>query len=280
MADLPEGKLNDVIGNANGFFNLLDQIIKFDPKVSDPYNARNSAVNNIINQYDHNFTFLFPYIAYASAKQRDFGALEREARASIQGVADHAAEITRELEKQKDEGSRILDDVRKVAAEHGVSQQAVYFQEESERHDKQAESWKCITIGTAIGLGLFAAVSVFLHKWPFLAPTDTYTGLQLALSKGLVFAVIAYFLFLAARNFLAHKHNAIVNRHRQNALLTFNALVNAAGQPEARDIVLSYASACIFAPQDTGYTKPSAGGADVPTNIIQTVPKLTSSSAG
>lgn len=281
LSDFPDGKLNEVTSNANSFFNQLDEILKFDPKVADPFNARNNFINNLNSQYDHYFTFLSPYIAYASSRQRDFGALEREARASIQAVADHATEITGELEKQRQEGSRILDDVRKVAAEHGVSQQAVYFQTESALHDTLAESWKKITIGTAIGLGVFAALSVFLHKWPFLSPTDTYSGLQLALSKGLVFLVIAYFLLLSARNFLAHKHNAIVNRHRQNALLTFNALVNAAGQPEARDIVLSYAAACIFAPQETGYTKTSGGsGTDVPTNIIQTVPKLTSSATG
>jgi hypothetical protein len=81
-------------------------------------------------------------------------------------------------------------------------------------------------------------------------------------------------LLLSARNFLSHKHNEIVNRHRQNALLTFKALVDAAGQKEAQDVVLSYAAACIFAPQETGYTKTTGTMPEVPTNIIQSVPKL------
>lgn len=279
LKDFPASKLNEIHSQANGFFNQLEGILKFDPKVADAYNVRNSAIDNLRNQYEHYFNFLSPFIAYASSRQRDFGALEREARASIQTVADHAADITHELETQREEAARILADVRRVAAEHGVSQQAVYFQQESDLHEQQAESWKLITIWTAVGLGVFAAGSVFLHKWSVLAPTDTYTSIQLGLSKALVFVVIAYVLLLSARNFLAHKHNAIVNKHRQNALLTFNALVNAAGQPEARDIVLSYASACIFAPQETGYTKSGGGGADVPSNIIQTVPKLTSTAA-
>jgi hypothetical protein len=99
----------------------------------------------------------------------------------------------------------------------------------------------------------------------------------LGLSKILIFAVLAYMLLLCARNFLSHKHNAIVNKHRQNALLTFNALVAAAGTEERRDVILTYAAACIFSPQDTGYTKAGAGPqSEMPLNIIQALPKLMS----
>ena len=82
-------------------------------------------------------------------------------------------------------------------------------------------------------------------------------------------------LFLCARNFLSHKHNAIVNKHRQNALLTFNALVDAAKSEDRRDVVLTYAASCIFSPQDTGYAKSSGGvSAEAPLNLIQAMPRL------
>jgi hypothetical protein len=84
-------------------------------------------------------------------------------------------------------------------------------------------------------------------------------------------------LLLCARNFLSHKHNAIVNRHRQNALLTFNALVKAAGSEDRSDVILTYAAACIFSPQETGYTKAGASSqSELPLNIIQAIPKLAS----
>jgi hypothetical protein len=82
-------------------------------------------------------------------------------------------------------------------------------------------------------------------------------------------------LLLFSRNYLAHKHNSIVNKHRQNALLTFKAIVDAAGTEERRDVILTYAAACIFSPQETGYTKPSTGGqSELPLNIIQAIPKM------
>lgn len=206
---------------------------------------------------------------------RDFDAVEREARAAMQSAADQAAALTKELAAQKQEADKIVGDIRKVAAEQGLSQQAMYFQNESLEHEKEADSWRAATIWIAIGLAIYSALSVFLDKWTGLQTADAYSALQVAMSKVLVFAVMAYMLIVSARNFLSHKHNEIVNRHRQNALLTFNTLVSAAGNDEARDIVLTYAAACIFAPQETGFAK--AGGnvaGEVPTNVIQAVPRL------
>lgn len=73
----------------------------------------------------------------------------------------------------------------------------------------------------------------------------------------LIFSVMAYMLFLSAKNFLNHKHNAIVNKHRQNALMTHSALVESSGDDGVRDAVLLQASSCIFSPQPTGYTSGS-----------------------
>lgn len=204
---------------------------------------------------------------------RDFAALEREARAAVQAAADNAAELTADLEKNKQEVQKILDKVRRVAAEQGVSQQAIYFQQDSSTHDTDAGIWQTRTIYLAIGLVVYAALSATFHKWTWLAPTNNYDAFQLGLSKLLIFVVIAYMLLLSARNFLAHKHNAIVNKHRQNALLTFNALVDAAKGEDRKDIVLTCAAACIFSPQETGYTKSSSGQAEMPTSIIQALPR-------
>ena len=132
---------------------------------------------------------------------------------------------------------------------------------------------KSANLGSAIGLGAFALLSVFAHKWTVLAPGNVYDTAQLAISKVLIFAVIGFMLVLAARIFLACKHNAIVNRHRYNALLMFKALADAAGSEERRDIVLTYAASCIFAPQETGYSKTGDTTAIVP-GAIQSIPKF------
>ena len=163
---------------------------------------------------------------------------------------------------------------RKTAANLGVTQEAIYFQKEANEHASLSEQWKKKTLSTSLVLIACAIGSLFIYKWDFIKPIGTEEHIQFAISKFLIFGTIAYGLVLCARNFLSHKHNEIVNRHRQNALLTFDALVKAAGGSEdKRDIILSHAAACIFAPQETGYTKSSSTNDASPLKIIEVAQK-------
>ncbi len=135
-----------------------------------------------------------------------------------------------------------------------MTKQAAHFNAEFEHHTTEANRWQGYAVKLAIGLGVFAVISLFLHKVPFLKPETMYDAVQLSISKILIFSVMAYMLFLSAKNFLNHKHNAIVNKHRQNALMTHSALVEASGDEGVRDAVLLQAASCIFSAQSTGYT--------------------------
>ena len=124
-------------------------------------------------------------------------------------------------------------------------------------------------------MGGYAVLAIVLHKIPWLTPTDAFQSAQLIAGKVLVFAVIAYMLVLFARNFLSHQHNAIVNKHRQNALMTFTALVDAAKEEDHSDIVLLHAAQCIFSPQETGYAKQAGSRPGVTAPIFELLRKAT-----
>ena len=276
LEDLPQGQITSLKSAADSTFNFFQQILEFDPKASDAYGTRQNLIASLDNHYETVFNSISALIAFGATRLRDFSAIEGQARAAVQAAKDEVGNFAINMRAQQDEAKRILDDVRRIAAEQGVSQQSSYFKTEGEDHEINAESWRWRTIYLAIGLGIFAALSTFLHKWSVLSPTNSYEAIQLGLSKLLIFAVMGFLLVLSARNFLASKHNAIVNRHRYNALLTFNALVDAAGSEDRRDIVLTYAASCIFSPQDTGYSK-SGEKTEIVPNIIQALPKMTSS---
>lgn len=279
LQDLPARSLQIIRDHSNSFFNLLESILSYSPGVEqNPTGVRNEYIASLNSLYDPIFSALHPVIGYLSSRQRDFGALERNARAAVQMATDQANAAMESLNKDREEAQRILDEVRRVAAEQGVSQQAIYFRDEAEKHEKYADTWRLYTVFTAIGLGVFAFMSLFIHKIPFINPANTYEAIQVGLSKVLIFGVIAYMLVLCARNFLSHKHNAIVNRHRQNALLTFKSLTDAASGEDRRDIVLTHAAACIFSPQETGYTRGQSGQDNSPAKLIEVLPKLSGSS--
>ncbi len=274
LQDFPDPTLIIIRDNANNIYQLFEQALEFKAAQQSPQNARNSIIEGIKKAYAPAFAALHPFISYSLHRAADFQRLDTQARATLQSVNDKAKAFDDSMKAHESNATGILDDIRKVAAEQGVSQQAHYFKEEAVQHDSDAETWRSRTTKIAIGLGLYSVASLFIHMLPGLDPTDPYQSIQLVTSKILIFGLIAYMLFLAARNFLSHKHNAILNKHRQNALLTFKALTDAAKEEGNRDIVLNHASSCIFSPQDTGYTKSNVGQATgTSSSLVEILPK-------
>ena len=258
LSDFGVNQLEQVQQQADASFNLLNSVLQFDATQGSANDIRQSLIQNIEGSYQDVFDALHPLIGYSLHKSADFQRLDSEARATLQKIKDDATEITGNLDKQKLEAERALEAIRTVAAEQGVTQQAIYFKKEADKNETDAETWRNRTINMAWLLGGYAVISIFVHTIPELIPTNIFETVQLAVSKMLIFAVISFVLYLSARNFLSHKHNAVVNRHRQNALMTYKALVEAAGEKQqASEAVLVHAAACIYAPQATGYT---AGG--------------------
>lgn len=274
LDDLSTQALQQVRDRANNDYKLLKQVLEFKVAAQqNPQQTRDSFVQQIEQSYDPSFQALHPYIAYSLHRSADFQRLDAEARATMQAIADRAEELESKLKEHEREAQGVLAEIRSVAAEEGVTQQAIHFKTEADRHERESESWRNRTVRFAWALGGYAAFSVSLHKISWIAPVNNYEALQLAISKVLMFSVLAYMLFLSARNFLNHKHNSIVNRHRQNALMTHRALVEAAIEPGIRDTILVQAAGCIFSPQGTGYTESNGGDASGAKSVVELLSK-------
>ncbi len=252
---VPVAILDSIKNVADATFNRFQQAVAFNVEGQNPKGTRDNFVAQVENDYDPLWQQLQVVIGYSVRRSMDFAALEREARGHMQSVQDSANKLKAELDARKKEADDALDAIRKVAAEQGVSQQAIYFKEEAEVHEKAAAIWYARTYKTTIGLGLYAVTTLFLHKIKVIAPTNGFEAVQLVVGRILVFATIASFVLLSARNFLAHRHNAVVNKHRQNALVTYKALVEAAKDAANKEVILTKAAECIFSQQATGFGK-------------------------
>ncbi len=253
LQDFPNEILKKIQSNADHHYQLFSDVVNFNIEQNTPHNARNAIISNIKAAYAPAFNLLHPYIAYSLHRSADLQSLASEAKAAIQNIQDKASEASQKLTEHEKNAKQALEEIRKVATEEGVTQQAIHFKNESENHKTESEKWKKLTFIFACILGLFAIVSIFLHKIPFIKPESPYDTIQLAISKVLIFSVISYLLILSAKNFLSHKHNDIVNKHRQNTLMTYKAIVEASGEEGVRDAVLLQAASCIFSSQATGY---------------------------
>lgn len=276
LEDFSDSQLSTITQQAQADFNTFDQILSFDSTVSNASDTRSNLIANLNARRDQVFESLWNFVSYGIARSTDTLLIETQARAAIQSIKDGAAKLTDDLSAAKGEADSALLEIRKVAAEQGVSQQAIHFKSEADSQEDLAKVWLRYTLYFASAVGLFALASLVLHKIPWIRPESSLEAMQLVTSKFLIFAVLGYLLLMASRNYSTHKHNAVVNRHRQNALLTYKALVEASGE-SAQDIVLAHAASCIFSPQETGFSngrsESSAGSKSVLELMTKTAAK-------
>jgi len=217
---------------------------------------RIQAKNEIRDYYDLVYRTITPHIAYSVRKGTDFEALEetleteaRETRKNIRILRDEQIKSQKTLEG---EVNAIVESIRRAAAEVGVAQHASHFKNESDYHTKASSWWLIATVViAAVTLG-FGSYTVWYYSTHSVS-LDGAQSLQLAVAKIILFSVLYFALIWVGRNYRAHRHNYIVNKHRQNALGTFEAFVKAATDEQTKNAVLLQATQSIFAPQVSGY---------------------------
>lgn len=221
------------------------------------------------------FDALFDLILYSSSVGTDTKKIESEIK---QLLDSSKTQIDLELGKisgNVESSNNLLEEMKKVAAEQGVSQQAIHFKNEADSHNKQSKIWLGVTACLTLLL-LICSVQSFYIGDSLFRPNEDGTipwslSIQWVSSKFLFFAFLSYALFLSAKNFLSHKHNSIINKHRQNSLLIFKELVEATSDDKSKDIILRFAASSIFAPQETGYTKSVQGGLPMNQPMIENI---------
>lgn len=273
LEDFSDTQLNAILAQANSDFNVFKQILDFSATTNDAANNRTNIIASLKARRDALFDQVWQYVAYGVARNTDTALLETQARATIQSIKDQSEKLTGQLTKARDDADTALKAIRAVASEQGVSQKASYFKDESDAQEALASKWLKYTYGSAAAVAIFAVASLFFHKIAWIKPEDTVESFQLITSKFLIFAVLGYLLLLASRNYSTHKHNAVINKHRQNALLTYKALVEASADTGTEDIVLAHAAACIFSPQETGFTSSKGESSSAPKSVLELMTK-------
>ncbi len=258
ISEFPGEQKRTIQEQAKATYSLFEQILQFKITDGNPESNRQQLLDQLTAAYQPTFNRLFPLISYLVSRTVDFNSLESRGRAAIQAINDDKEKVLLSITETSQQAERLLQEVRKAAAEQGVTQMARYFADEAVEHEKNAGRWLIASIATALVVGAYAFSSLFLYRW--LSPTNAFESAQIITSKLLVFAVLAYALFQCIRSYSAHRHNQVTNKHRQNALMTYKTLAEAGNSPELRDAVLQHAAAAIYAPNDTGYLRAEERG--------------------
>lgn len=167
-----------------------------------------------------------------------------------------------DIKKQKDQldeiledSKAVLEDIKNVAAESGASKYSGVFFEEAEEHTEAATKWLYGVIAS-ISFAVIGAVLLF----NFMPNADTTASVIQNMSvKLIIFSALYYAIFWSVKNYNAHRHNFIVNKHRANALSIFKLFIDAAGNEEedkeTKKTILTQTTNAIFSAQKSGYHK-------------------------
>jgi hypothetical protein len=162
------------------------------------------------------------------------------------------AAVRSDTENAKAEIDETLQKVRAATGAIGIEKQAEVFKNAALEHEVARGRWLKATaaLATATLLGLAANWLIAYHVGP---PSSSLALLQLTVAKLLFFSLLLSVLVWSGKVYKSHQHNYVLNKHRQNALETFQLFVRGADDPETKAMVLLQATKSIFTPQPTGF---------------------------
>lgn len=275
---IPDERLGPIRDRLLPVFKVLQDVATFDPEKhrDDAFRVRDELLVEVAKAENTAFDQLGRILVMTDSRLERFDDELREAQErALRDVAVAAA-------KQKEEADRLLESLRRIeesaktaAQEVGVARHGAVFAQIAEEHRDAAKQWLWVSIGFAVLTGiavLLSIGSVFYYSKRLSAFTLPMAA-QLAIAKLVGFSILGTATIWSGRMYRAHRHNYVVNRHRQNALNTFETFVESSRDAQTKDAVLLQATQSIFASQSTGYLSDEAEAPTTP-QIIEIVRNL------
>ncbi|MDE3041134.1 MAG: hypothetical protein KGJ82_11255 [Nitrospirota bacterium] len=228
---------------------------------NNPIASRTEFGNRIGESYYEHYVHIGPVISYAVRKGTDFARLEAQAKDAV-ALLDTTVEQNQQALKQKlKDVEATVEKVRRAAQEVGVAQHNLLFNDEAKEYLKSATTWLWITGLLAIATLIAAFGLLSLYLWgsdQFMAKLQSP---NLIAVKVVIFGVLISATLWAGRVYRSNQHNYVVNKHRANALSTFETFVKGAGDDQqTKSAVLLQSTQCIFSSQPSGYIAQESDG--------------------
>lgn len=253
------GKIGDINEYTDGqrYTDILQEIFRF---------------SNEVRQH------LGQVAVYLQSKRSE--QLEAQVSTTVDEVLENLKETADELKKHSEEAEQneavrekefaeLKSKMQDELAKETVSRHKAIFAKQAEKHQQASQIWLFATGGLVVAFGV---IFYWLFSVLKLDGTEWIGVLQNVFTKGFLLTLIYLVLNRSIKNYTAHKHLEVINRHRQNALDTFDDFVESAGEnQETRDAVLLAATNAIFDANQSGYLPTKTKGTDNANPIQQVV---------
>lgn len=189
----------------------------------------------------------------------------------IESLASEMEETSQKAHVSQERLNAILTAATADASKRGIADEAIHFSTEAKAHQRTASKWLIATISGAATIILIAAYFYFSDQ-PGSTAELKMIDWNNFIPKLSALAILIFLEFALIANYRAERHNAIVNKHRANALSTFETMTQSTTTQDVRDAVTLTAANAIYAPQETGFGKrantSSMSAADILGNMV------------
>lgn len=266
LEEIPYSILNLFNTQLTNAISIFNQAVNFNTNQVNPVLARDGIITSIKKNYDNYLTHSIPILTIGLLNNNDTSIERSKIKALLSEFEADREQNKIKIDKKLNELNEILTNAKSVANQIGVSKHSTVFKTESEFHNIESEKWLKYTILILIGIVISSIFLAFLGK----CFTDNTTQvIQFSITKVIFLSALFYALSLTNRNYKAHKHNSIINKHRQNALTTFETFSEAAGDDiQTKNAVLLETTHTIFSNKQTGYMQ-NESDSDSPNKIIE-----------
>lgn len=278
LINLPNVHVQNVAVYLPQFYEKAKKIGDFDISGENPIEMHADLLKEISDFCDSAKDPLSQIITFLKSKQIE--QLEGQINVTID-TAMKAFNAEVERAKKNNEDAEVKEaerqekfeqlerDVEDLIRKKTISSYEKIFADQAEEHRKNARNWLIVTSLLAVGFSL-----IFWWLIKDLAPAGSQLPaiLQNLVAKGFFLSLIYLLLNRSIKNYTAEKHLQTVNRHRQNALATFEEFEKAAGKnQETRDAVLLACTDAIFDANQSGYlsTKTSRSESAAPIQMVK-----------
>lgn len=264
---LPTQKIRDLADACRALHDQFQQIRTFSPDHGDPRNVRDSLIASVDSIVNDNFLLLTSVIAASGQDEAAVRAQRDEVAQMARSIKATREQVEQSAKETGDRSKTILDQAQTTAASVGIHSHAKHFQEEAERDGLLSGLW---FVATSVLIGAAAYISYWTIGRTVALDAGWVAVVQMTVGRFSLMAIAYFAAIWASRMYRAARHNQVVNRHRVNALRTFETFASAARDDAARDAVLLRATECIFSHQASGFSdsKSETGS----TKILNAVP--------
>lgn len=267
---------NQIVGRANQVTKAYERVRQFSPSNlfpewgNDPVLQRDRLIEEVKSAYKQSHEHFRKIIPYARRQTST-----KELTNLIKETKDATSKIDQEYKKAQgitSDAAQTLQAIKETAGEAAVASYAKFFSDQADSHRKACNGWLFVIFVFLVLIILESSVqtSYLQAVVESLKGEGSDDAITIVISKLVTLSALYFGLIWASKMYRANSHNRVVNKHRENALHTFEAFIKAAeDDQQTKNAVLLQATQSIFSHQQTGYISGDSDSSAPATQILE-----------